>query len=202
MTPSYIIYDNAFSHDSCLEAASQWPLPDWDGWHATYHSDQQKKRACNQWQSMPNPVVQLLWQMLFLDIGRFFPRLLPDMSLWGGGMHDMGQGDVLGLHLDADHHAVNGLNRTVNGILFLSQGWDNNWGGNLEIWDQRKTRPLLSIAPQFNRLVLFATNDTSWHTVTALTCPDGVRRKTLAVWWYSLEASNNRRQRALFLNER
>ena len=140
--------------------------------------------------------------MLFFDVSILgLGDLVPDTALWGGGMHSMGRDSVLGLHLDASHHALSGMKRVLNGILFLNPEWQDEWGGKLEIWDPTKERPTLSIAPVFNRLVLFNTSDTSWHGIPhTLNCPPDVVRKTLAVWWYARPIGSEAvaRNRALF----
>lgn len=197
---SVAIFENAFDAELCRAAAEAWPASDWPGWHAVYQSQQQRKRACNRWEDMPAPCRQLLSEMMFLDPAAFALGLLvPDTGLWGGGMQEMGAGDVLGLHLDADTHALSGMHRAVNAILFLTPDWREEWGGNLELWSEDKSRRVASIAPVFNRLVLFAATDTSWHGIPQpLACPADAKRKTLACWWYGPPQGKARRQRAAF----
>lgn len=194
------IFDDAFALALCRAAADAWPASDWSGWHAVYQSEHQRKRTCNRWEEMPKPCRQLLSEMMFLDLSAFgMGRLVPDTGLWGGGMQEMGRGDVLGLHLDADTHALSGMRRAVNAILFLTPEWREEWGGELELWSEDRSRRVTSIAPVFNRLVLFAATDTSWHGIpTPLTCPPEVKRKTLACWWYAPRANEGKRKRALF----
>lgn len=198
---SHAIYENALVPELCRAAAKAWPVPSWPGWNAVYESDCQRKRACDQWPQMPQPCRELLSIMLALDVDHLgFGKLVPDFSLWGSGMHSLSCGGVLGLHLDADHHAHVNLRRVLNGILFLNPEWCSEWGGNLEIWDAAKTRSIVQIAPVFNRLVLFATGDDTWHGVPqTLTCPESVQRMTLATWWYKAdEPSALARARAHF----
>ena len=199
-TPHAII-DEATDLDLIEEVASVWPAPDWVGWHAVYRQAHQQKRACNLWESMPAPCRRLLTDLLFLDVSPFnLGPLVPDTSLWGGGMHDLGDGGVLGLHLDADHHPLNGLRRRLNAVLFLNPTWDTSWGGALELWDTGRTRPAVEILPAPGRLVIFETTSTSWHGIPRpLACPTEVRRMTLACWWYGPAVADSERPRALFL---
>lgn len=186
----HAVIDDAFDAALVRAAAKSWPAPDWPNWHAVYASEHQRKRACNRWEDMPEPCRRLLGEMLFLDVSPF-GTLVPDMGLWGGGMHDMGRGDEVGLHLDADAHRLTGLARRLNAILFLSPVWQE-WGGQLELWNAQKTRPVARLSPVPGRLVLFACGDDTWHAVTPLTCPPDVRRMTLACWWYGPPASGAR----------
>lgn len=194
------ICDNVFDDALCRAAADAWPDAGWHGWGAVYDSEHQKKRAANCWEDMPAPCKQLLSEMLFLDVSQFgLGALIPDVSLWGGGMHSLSSGGVVGMHLDASHHRQVGLARRLNAILFLNEGWQNGWGGSLQLWDEGRTRPTVEIYPQFRRLVLFASNETSWHAVTPVTCPAGTQRKTLASWWYSRAKGQVSRPQAHFL---
>ena len=194
------IIDDAFDAELCRAAAAAWPAADWSGWHANYQQGYQRKLACNRWEDMPQPCKDLLREIFFLDVHRLgLGELVADTALWGGGMHDLGRDGVLGLHLDASHHAQSNLSRKLNAILFLTPHWQPEWGGALELWDADRTRPTVTIAPVFNRLVFFATTNTSWHGIPQpLACPADVRRKTLACWWYGRPQTECPREKAYF----
>lgn len=194
----HAILDDVFDAALVRAAAESWPAPGWSGWGVVYQTEHQRKRAANRWEDMPEPCRRLLGEMLFLDVSMFgLGSLVPDAGLWGGGMHCLSDGGEVGLHLDADTHRLSGLARRLNAILFLSPEWRDEWGGHLQLWDAEKTRPLVTIAPYPGRLVLFACGDDTWHAVTPLTCPQEVRRVTLACWWYG-KPSNGQRDRAQF----
>lgn len=188
-----------FQEVLCRRAAYHWPAPDWPGWSAVYDSPLERKRTCHDWRAMPEPCRELLRHIISVRCEEWFGRpLVPDLGLWGGGMHDMGCGDHLDLHLDADIHPACGLTRRVNAVLFLDD-WPAEWGGALEFWDGDRKGPVVSIAPASGRLVLFETSDASYHGVpTPLACPPGARRKTLTVWWYG-GAGIGHRHRAKFV---
>lgn len=180
----HAVYDNLFDAALVHAASLTWPAADWPGWHAVYQSAEQKKRACNRWEDLPEACKALLRKMLYLDVSAFgLGKLAPDTALWGSGMQDMGSGDVLARHLDADTHRQSGLQRRLNAILFLSS-LGEQWGGQLELYDASGTIPAVVITPLAGRLVLFACGDDTWHAVRRLTCPPDARRKTLACWWY------------------
>jgi hypothetical protein len=190
----HAVYDGLFSGTQIQDAADVWPAPDWPGWNAVYATPQQRKRTCNIWEVMPEECRDLLREMLMLDVSVFAPEpLVPDNGLWGGGMQDMGPGEWLSKHLDADFHRQSGLARRLNAILFLSP-WRDGWGGELELYDAAGSRPLVTISPHAGRLVLFGTGDDTWHAVQ--TC--GARRKTLACWWYGRADGTGKRDRAQF----
>jgi len=184
MTPHIVIIENAFDDALVRQADEEWPGAAWDAWTAHYNNPLEKKSVCNNVPKMPPACSELMAQMLTMNIEQYLPgRLVPDINLWGGGMHCTRQGGHLDLHLDANFHFSTGLKRRVNAILFINQDWRNDWGGDLELWDSKRERCTLAISPVFNRLVLFESGDT-FHTVSPVSCPTQEQRRTLACWWY------------------
>ena len=60
------------------------------------------------------------------------PDLMPDPSLEGGGMHQTQAGGFLNIHADFTmHHHRENWRRRCNLILYLSEGWMEEWGGHL-----------------------------------------------------------------------
>lgn len=116
-------------------------------------------------------------------------NLIQDPILAGGGLHQSPRSGFLDIHIDANFHPIDkSLHRRVNLIIYVSQKWDSNWGGNLEIWSDLDGRPnnlIHSIEPKFNRAVIFSTTKSSWHGVTPIVCPDGQSRKSIALYYYT-----------------
>jgi len=112
--------------------------------------------------------------------------LISDSEFIGGGLHATMPGGRLGIHTDFNKHQRNGLDRRLNLLLFLNEDWDERWRGHLELWDRDVQRCGRKIAPLFNRLVIFATTDHTYHGhPEALKCPEGVFRKSIALYYYS-----------------
>ncbi|HDL42106.1 MAG TPA: 2OG-Fe(II) oxygenase, partial [Actinobacteria bacterium] len=116
------------------------------------------------------------------------PELVADPVLSGGGMHVMGPGGKLGVHVDFNYQRSTGLHRRLNLILYLNRRWDPAWGGELELWDPEMKRRLELFQPTFNRAVLFNTTRVSFHGVNAIRCPSGVTRNSFAVFYYTRQA--------------
>jgi Rps23 Pro-64 3,4-dihydroxylase Tpa1-like proline 4-hydroxylase len=145
--------------------------------------------------NLPEPARYLLGQMA-TDIGC---RGVPDLTLHGAGLHMMGRDDFLDCHYDADRHPQLGLKRAYNAILFLDD-WNARWGGQLEIWDDGGERVLYSAYPAAGKLVVF--DATLRHSVLRpLTCPEGVYRRSLALYFWEGPPIGWKpeRPRALFL---
>jgi Rps23 Pro-64 3,4-dihydroxylase Tpa1-like proline 4-hydroxylase len=87
-----------------------------------------------------------------------------DPHLYAGGISAMAKGHFLNPHLDNSHDQEQKNYRVLNLLYYVSPDWKAEYGGNLELWDDHVTKPI-EIPSLFNRLVLMATNDKSWHSV-------------------------------------
>jgi hypothetical protein len=114
--------------------------------------------------------------------------LIPDPHYFGGGLHTIERGGYLRVHADFNHYPRLNLERRINALLYLNRDWQDEWGGHLELWDETLSRREAMIAPLFNRMVIFATTDTAYHGhPNPLTCPPGVARRSLALYYYSVD---------------
>ncbi len=87
-----------------------------------------------------------------------------DPYLYAGGLSAMAKGHFLNPHLDNSHDFEQKYYRVLNLLYYVSPDWKPENGGNLELWDEEVTKPI-EIPSLFNRLVLMATNDKSYHSV-------------------------------------
>lgn len=114
--------------------------------------------------------------------------LVPDPYLWGAGFHQILRGGKLAVHADFNIHPQMNLYRRLNVLVYLNEGWDPAWRGDLELWTPQMDRCAKSILPDFNRMVVFSTTDTSYHGhPDPLDCPPGVVRRSLALYYYTFE---------------
>ena len=113
--------------------------------------------------------------------------LLADEELVGGGVHLMASGSHLDVHVDFNLIAERGIYRRLNVLLFLNEGWDDAWGGELELWDEGVRHRHHAFAPRLNRLVLFETSERSFHGVRKVLCPQGATRRSFATYYYTRE---------------
>lgn len=82
------------------------------------------------------------------------------METVGGGYHCIEPGGYLAVHSDFNRSPKSGLYRRLNLLVYLNAGWADD-GGHLELWDDDGLT--VSVAPEFNRTVVFETSDRSWH---------------------------------------
>jgi Rps23 Pro-64 3,4-dihydroxylase Tpa1-like proline 4-hydroxylase len=118
------------------------------------------------------------------------PHLMADPMLEGGGLHQSGPGGYLNVHTDFSmHHFHANWRRRVNLILYLNPEWPEEWGGALELWEQKMARCAAKYPPLLNHALIFTTDERSLHGFPdPLTCPHGQSRKSLALYYYTVES--------------
>jgi len=186
----YVVIDDFLPQSFAEAILEAYPSPDPRFWDATTYVHQRRKFVLTA--GFPEP------------IGRFFemtesepfralvsavtgiPGLVSDPSLLGGGLHQIANGGFLDVHVDFNLHPRTKLYRRLNLLLYMNKNWDSGYGGDLEFWDMSTRQRLESVAPVFNRAVLFETNGLSYHGhPQPLVTPAGVTRKSLAIYYYS-----------------
>jgi hypothetical protein len=116
-------------------------------------------------------------------------ELQADPSLEGGGMHQTERGGFLNLHTDfSHHHHQQTWRRRCNLILYLNPDWDPQWGGAIEFWRKDMKQCAVKYPPLLNHAVIFSTTDESIHGYPdPLTCPAELTRKSIALYYYTIE---------------
>jgi Rps23 Pro-64 3,4-dihydroxylase Tpa1-like proline 4-hydroxylase len=113
-------------------------------------------------------------------------NLIPDPGFDGGGLHQIERGGKLGIHADFNSHKRYQLDRRLNVLIYLNKDWREEYGGHLELWDRNMTRCEVKAPPVFNRMVVFSTTDFTYHGhPDPLQCPQGMTRKSLALYYYT-----------------
>ncbi len=95
-----------------------------------------------------------------------FEELLPDQYLYAGGISLMDYGCFLNPHLDNSHDKDRKNYRVLNLLYYVTPDWKEEYGGNLELWDNGLKQRCRTIHSKFNRLAIMITNRTSWHSVS------------------------------------
>lgn len=122
----------------------------------------------------------------FLERLTGIESLIPDPYFYGGGLHQIEPGGFLKVHADFNRYDRLQLDRRLNVLVYLNRDWDESFGGALELWDREMTHAVERILPLFNRCVVFATTDYSFHGhPEPLTCPPDRTRRSLALYYYT-----------------
>lgn len=117
------------------------------------------------------------------------PGLFLDREMTDGGLSAMGRGDFFDLHTDMQAHAFNRRwRRRVNLIVYLSETWDDAWGGALEFWDPSGRERIAAVSARESRAVLFEVSPRAVHGVPEpLRCPEGALRQNLVLYYFTEE---------------
>ncbi len=115
-------------------------------------------------------------------------NLLVDERMLGGGLRQTASGGHWDVHVDFNYLPDVRLFRRLNLLLYLNQGWQESWGGELEIWDRDVKVCHHSLAPILGRCVIFEISNRSFHGTTLVNCPPQVTRSSIALYYYSREA--------------
>jgi 2OG-Fe(II) oxygenase superfamily len=198
----HILLKDFLEPQTALAMAQEFPRPTSDAWTQYKHANENKlgmpKREL--FPAMIGGVTDELntpefvaWVSELTGI----PNLIADPMLEGGGLHQSGPGGYLNVHTDfSQHHFHTTWRRRVNLILYLNPEWDDSWGGAIELWERssagklegKMSRCAAKYAPLLNNALVFTTDDKSLHGFPdPLTCPPGQSRKSLALYYYTVE---------------
>jgi Rps23 Pro-64 3,4-dihydroxylase Tpa1-like proline 4-hydroxylase len=163
---------------------------------AHYHHYNQRKQAITHLEGMGPRTRELVEALQSEAFVRFIEQitgleeLFADPYLDGAGMHKTLPGGHLNMHTDfLSHPNHSDWSRQVNLLLYFNPDWKDEWMGNLELWDRGVERCVQSIAPAFNRCVIFQTSELSFHGhPQPLACPEGISRNSIALYYFQKSA--------------
>lgn len=181
-------------------AAVEFPHPDTEIWTQYKHANENKlgmakrelfPRSLRALVDELNSASFLQWLSALTGI----PDLIADPSLEGGGLHQAGRGGFLNVHTDfSHHHYQKHWQRRVNIILYLNSDWRQEWGGAIELWDAAMKGCVAKYPPSLNHALIFNTGEQSLHGFPQpLVCPQGTWRKSLALYYYTIDGNAKNR---------
>ena len=193
----HCIIDNFFEDITALDLSNEFPDYNDPNIWSVYRNAIENKKLTPHWDLFPAKTYQAFTLMNtpgFVESVRLItgiPDLVADYSMHGGGWHMHGRGGKLNMHKDYSIHPKLGMERRINIIIYMTPDWKEEWNGGLEFWshDSEKNLPkecVTKVYNKFNRAVLFDTTQNSWHGLpTEIVCPEGVYRKSLAIYYIS-----------------
>lgn len=189
---SHIVFDDFLPAEYLKEVLLEFPKIDDPQWTEFKAETENGKLASTSYDLIPPSTRYVLDQLNtppflnFLETLTGIKGLIPDPYYVGGGMHQTKNAGHLGIHVDFNRYERLGLYRRINVIVYLNEGWEKTYGGELELWDEKMTKCYDKVLPVFNRCIIFTTSENSHHGhPDPLTCPDGMTRKSLAWYYYT-----------------
>jgi len=186
----HIVIDDFIDGETLIQACEYFPAPSTVKW-TQYNNPLEKKLMYSEYEGLDISLTKVLGALnspqflLFLENLTGFQNIIKDDQLVGGGLHQIEKEGKLDIHADFNIHYQTGNRRCLNLILFLNKDWKEDYGGHLELWDREMKKCRRRVLPIFNRVVIFSTDETSYHGHPhPLTCPEGRTRKSIALYYY------------------
>jgi hypothetical protein len=188
----HIVIDNFLPKNFAEKILSNFPVHPLDsdvmheGRYAGHHKRQIFPNDCNEFVRRTFDFFNSAPFLQFLEGITTISGIIPDPYFAGGGFHETSRGGQLGIHADFRVNEQLHLNRRLNVLIYLNKDWNEEYGGQLEIWDRSMKKKVNSVSPIFNRCVIFNTDADSYHGhPDPLTTPDHIKRRSIALYYYT-----------------
>jgi Rps23 Pro-64 3,4-dihydroxylase Tpa1-like proline 4-hydroxylase len=187
----HIVLDGLMQEEALDRVLEEFPKPESAVWkeYKNYHEGKLETQGEG---NIGVDTSLLLYQfnsapfLSFLETLTGIENLIPDPYFFGGGLHQIPRGGKLGIHADFSRHGKLPLDRRLNVLIYLNRDWKKDYGGELELWDSDMSRCVKKILPHYNRMVIFSITDWAFHGhPEPLTCPEGMTRKSIALYYFS-----------------
>jgi len=188
----HAVFDNFLDNNLAKELRKDFPDYNDDiSWHVR-DTENIKKRYQADDTKLPKSLRLMLREfnskqfLLFLESLTGIEGLIPDPYFVNGGVHMSKSGDYLGVHADFNWNHMIQAHRRVNALIYLTESWQEDWKGALEMWEPNGVKPVKMAYPEFNRLIVFQTSGKSLHGhPVPLQTPEGEYRRVLNLYYYS-----------------
>ena len=175
-----------------------------------YENSFEKQRVMNKWDQFGPAIYKSFFELCGHDLEAVFSTLFnvnvrADVGLHGGGVVMYPNGGKLNVHLDYETHPKLHSVRNLNLLVYMNPEWECEWGGGLNLYtgaEGGKIEKAQSIGCQFNRAVIFNTDQNSWHGLPErIVCPNDQARTALNFYYLNPDGKvgTNDRYRAKFL---
>lgn len=200
----HIVLNDCLEIEAAEKALAVFPKIKDEGWIHYVHVNE-KKHGLNKLELIPEFIRDGIIKELnspefihYLEQLTGISNLLPDTTIEGGGIHQSENGGYLNIHADFTVHPHKKTwRRRVNVLVYLNKDWEASYGGDLELWEKDMSKCAVKIEPNFNRVVIFNTDEDSYHGFPdPIQCPDGVTRKSIALYYFTEEKTGSFKRRS------
>lgn len=187
----HLVLDDFLDPKIALEASLKFPkLSEMDQLR-----DFRQDKAQDPYLTKFNPIFQqIIFEHLhsprFLELMKKLlgvQSLHADPQLYAAGLAQGGDKSFLNVHIDNSSHPTQPWYRRLNILVYLNPNWTEEKGGHVEFYSD-DMKESVAILPSFNRAVLFATHQKSWHGYRTVHTPDGDSRKSINIYYFSEES--------------
>ena len=189
----HLVLDGIFNDAALYEILREWPSPNGAGLETHDDGTYVKKKIGTTWETNFGDRTRRYFAQLggpgflkLLEHVTGISGLLPDPYMFGGGLHATASGGRLAMHADYNKHPIFRLDRRLNLLVYLNDGWTEQNQGWLELWDHQMKACVRRVLPTFNRSVIFSTTSVSFHgQPEQIIGPPSLWRKSLALYYFS-----------------
>jgi Rps23 Pro-64 3,4-dihydroxylase Tpa1-like proline 4-hydroxylase len=189
----HLVLDGLFNPEALREILREWPFGADDTVEAHNDGTYVRNKLGTTWRTRFGPGTAryfaelagpVFLQALQKATGMW--GLMGDPYMFGGGLHATSAGGKLAVHADYNKHPWFKLDRRLNLLVYLNEGWTEENGGHLELWDRQMQGCAVRVLPVFNRTVLFSTTSDSFHgQPEPVVGPPSLWRKSIALYYFS-----------------
>jgi hypothetical protein len=188
---SHLVIDRLFSPKLLELMYAEFEDMKWNDWRVAATAVEVKRG------SLPNatfgPAAQIYFQTIasgwFIDILKQITQidgLVCDTELYNGGLHEIPSRGHFSVHVDFTHHPVTHLDNRLVLITYLNEGWTEDDGGLLELWDRKANACARKVVPLIGRTILMHQSALSLHGVSLTKKSRGAKpRRSAACYYYS-----------------
>lgn len=165
----HIVFDNFLPTEIAHALAAEYPNVEEKNSSWKYHKNEntdryfvEDTRAFGENLQLFASAVNSRSFLLFLETLTGISSLIPDPYFMGGGAMATGPGGFLNVHVDFNWHQRLQSWRRCNALFYLNSSWEDNWGGELELWStdgktkSAEIKPCLTVLlflPQLNIVI-------------------------------------------------
>jgi hypothetical protein len=118
--------------------------------------------------------------------------LIPDPHMVGAGYMRCTRGDSLKLHSDFNFNNTLKLYRMLSINIYLNQGWQPEWNGDLQFWDFDKTEKVVSYPPKMGNAVIWKYHKRGFHGhPNPIECPEERFRVGVRLFYYVSDSTHD-----------
>jgi hypothetical protein len=188
---AHLVIDRLFSPELLKLMYAEFDEMKWNDWRVETTAEEVKRG------SLPNatfgPAAEVYFQAIasgrFIDILKQITRidgLVCDTELYNGGLHEIPNRGHFHVHTDFAHHPVTNLDNRLVLITYLNEGWTEDEGGLLELWNKETLTCAKKVVPVMGRTILLYQSARSLHGVSLTEKSRDARpRRSAACYYYS-----------------
>jgi len=191
----HLYFEHFLDEDLALELAREFPHHGERTWIEYKHVNE-NKAGLHVRDKLPDLIGRVVDELnsprfvAFLIKVTGIEGLMADDSIEGGGIHQAETGGYLNVHTDfIMHRSRPNWRRRCNLIVYLNEGWKEEWGGNIDFWAPDMSEVVASYPTFLNAAVLFDTPGALHGFPDPLTCPETQSRKSIQFYYYTLDES-------------